>query len=40
MNCPVILPGWVSHLKKYVPGFVGAVNVYVVFLGPVIVSPL
>ena len=38
-SCPVIVVGWMSHLKKYVPGFEGAVNVYVIFSGPVMTWP-
>jgi len=30
MKLPVIVVGWTSQRKKYVPGVDGAVNVYVV----------
>ncbi len=36
---PVMIVGWTSHRKKYVPGVVGAVNVYVVLVGPVTMLP-
>ena len=34
-----MIVGWTSHRKKYVPGVVGAVNVYVVLVGPVMMLP-
>jgi hypothetical protein len=40
MNCPVICVGWTSHRKKYVPGVLGAVKVYLVVPGPFTIVPL
>ncbi len=40
MKLPVIILGWTSHLKKYVPGVEGAIKVYVVVVTPVIIAPL
>ena len=39
MKLPVIVVGWISQRKKYVPGVVGAVKVYVFVPGPVIGVP-
>ena len=40
MKLPVIILGWTSHRKKYVPGVEGAVKVYVVVEIPLIIVPL